>query len=170
MKLKTLAGYTLGALVVVTAMTYALPRHVSVQRTATLSATAQDVLALAASNAGYQRFNPYKTLDPYLKIDLYGPVTGVGSGFNFDSKDGTGSQTVAEVTADKVVYAVDLGSMGQPTQSIAAVTTATGTEVTWRVENDLGFNPVFRIFGVFMDGMMGPTFELGLENLAKAAA
>ena len=170
MKLMTIATFAAGGLACLALAALLLPRHVSVERSALLNTTPAAVLTLAASNEGYQQFNPYKTLDPALTIDLFGPASGVGSGFRFDSKDGTGSQTVAETTAQRVVYAVDLGPLGQPTQSITAIAVAGGTQVTWRVENDLGFNPVFRVFGLFIDGMMGPTFELGLENLAEATA
>ncbi len=170
MNIRKIATCTAIGLAVLAAAPLALPRHVTVERSAVIDAAPEAILALAASNEGYQRFNPYRSLDPDLKIALFGPDTGVGSGFRFDSKDGTGSQTVAEVTAERVVYAVDLGPLGQPRQSIEAIAITGGTEVTWRVDNDLGMNPVFRVFGLFMEGMVGPTFELGLENLADVAA
>ncbi|MEM1066546.1 MAG: SRPBCC family protein [Pseudomonadota bacterium] len=170
MTIATIATYTALGLAALTAATYALPRHVSVERSATVAATPEAVLALAASNSGFQTFNPYKSRDPELKIGLYGPEAGVGSGFTFDGKDGKGRQTVSEVTPERVVFAIDMGPMGKPTQLIEAKPTAEGTHVIWRVESDMGLNPVFRVFGLFMDGMMGPTFELGLENIAKATA
>lgn len=170
MMLKTAARYAALSLLALTAATYALPRHVSVERAKTLTASPEAVLALAASNQGYQSFNPYKSMDPNLQIDLFGPKTGAGSGFHFDGKDGTGSQTVSQVTSEAVTFAIDLGALGQPTQSIRAVPAEDGAEVIWRVDADMGFNPIFRIMGLFMDGMMGPTFELGLENLADATA
>ncbi len=170
MKLRNIAITALAGIAGLSLATYALPRHVSVERSAVIPAEPTDIMSLAASNAGFQTFNPYKTLDPELAIELYGPEKGVGSAFHFDGKDGTGTQTIANVGADHVTYAIDLGPMGQPTQFISVLPVDNGTEVTWRVESDMGFNPVFRIFGLFMDGMMGPTFELGLENLAKVTA
>ncbi len=170
MTIASIATYTALGLAALTAATYALPRHVSVERTATVAAAPEAILALAASNSGFQVFNPYKSRDPALKIGLYGPEAGVGSGFTFEGKEGKGRQTVAEVSPDRVVYTIDMGPMGQPTQLIEARPTAEGTQVTWRVESDMGLNPIFRIFGLFMDGMMGPTFELGLENIRKATA
>ncbi|MEM9433172.1 MAG: SRPBCC family protein [Pseudomonadota bacterium] len=168
--IKKISIYTACGIAALTAATFALPRHVSVERQATLSTTPDVVLALAASNTGYQSFNPYSTLDPDLQIDLFGPQTGVGSGFYFDSKDGTGSQIVADVSAQTITYAIDLGPLGQPTQSISALPTELGAKVTWRIDADMGFNPLFRVMGLFMDGMMGPTFEIGLEKLGEAAA
>jgi len=170
MTIKTGVAYAACALAALTAASFALPRHVSVERTASMPAAPDAIIALAASNTGFQTFNPYQTRDPDLKIALFGPVSGVGSGFSFDSKDGTGRQTVAHVGEHSVTYALDLGPLGQPTQSIQVVPDAQGAQVTWRIDADMGFNPMFRVLGLFMDGMMGPTFELGLENLAAAAA
>lgn len=150
--------------------TLLLPRQVRVERSAVLSAPAEEILNLAASNSGFQTFNPYKTLDPDLEIEVFGPSQGVGSGFHFDGKDGTGTQTVARVTHQSVTYAIDLGALGQPTQSLRVLSVEDGTRVTWSVETDAGFNPLFRVFGLFMDSMMGPVFELGLTNLSNVTA
>ena len=59
--------------------------------------------------------------------------------------------------------------MGKPVQTIEAEATATGSRVTWTVTSDMGFNPVFRIFGLFMDWMLGKTYELGLKNIKALA-
>ena len=159
-----------GALGILAGATFLLPGQVQVERRAVIDAAPAEVIALAASSAGYQRFNPYLTADPALKIVPFGPESGVGAGFRFEGKDGTGTQTVAEVGPDRVVYAIDLGSMGQPRQSLTARPVAGGTEVVWRMEAEMGANPVFRVFGLFMDRMMGKTFEQGLRNLADATA
>ena len=59
--------------------------------------------------------------------------------------------------------------MGKPVQVIKATASASGAKVTWTVTSDMGFNPAFRVFGLFMDGMLGKTYELGLSNLKTAA-
>ena len=101
----------------------------------------QAILALAASHTGYQAFNPYQDFDPELKITPFGPASGVGSGFAFDSKDGTGSQTVAAVSAQQVI---------------------------WSMDADMGVNPLLRVMGLLMNDIMGATFEHGLSNLEEA--
>ncbi|MEM6372939.1 MAG: SRPBCC family protein [Pseudomonadota bacterium] len=157
-----------GLIALTAAGTLLLPRHVHVERQATIAAAPADVLALAASNTGYQAFNPYQTTDPNLKIDTFGPDAGVGSGFAFEGRDGKGTQVVAEVSDAAVRYEIDLGPMGKPTQMIHTAAVADGTRVTWSMDADMGFNPVGRVMGLFMDGMIGKTFEQGLGNLAKA--
>jgi hypothetical protein len=168
MNIWTILGGGTGAIALMAAGTMLLPRHVHVERQANINTDAGAVIALAASNEGYQRFNPYLSADPNLKITRYGPDTGVGSGFHFDGKDGKGKQTVAEVTRNSVRYNIDLGAMGQPVQTIKTAAVADGILVTWSMDADLGMNPVARVFGLFMDGMIGKTLEQGLTNLASA--
>jgi hypothetical protein len=157
------------AVAVLAASTLLLPRQVHVERQALIDADARAVLALAASGEGYQRFNPYRFTDPDLSITLFGPASGVGSGFHFAGKDGKGSQTVAAITGDAVHYQIDLGPMGKPLQTIRAEPKDGGAHVTWSMQADMGFNPIGRVMGLFMDRMVGPTFERGLANLQTAA-
>lgn len=170
MKFTKFATLMAGGLVALSAASLALPRHVNVTRSAFVDATPETILDLASSSDGFQTFNPYRVLDPELSIASFGPPAGVGSGFRFDGKDGTGTQMISEIRADAVIYSIDLGSRGQPLQTIQTLAATGGTKVIWRVESDMGFNPVARVIGLFLEDMMGPTLELGLENLGKAAA
>ena len=167
MTIWTILGGGIAVLALAAAGSLLLPRHVHVERQASLPGDAAAVIALAASNTGYQRFNPYLTADPALKIDPFGPETGVGSGFAFEGKDGKGTQVVAEVSRQAVRYDIDMGPMGKPVQTIAVQPGEGRVVVTWSMDMDMGFNPVGRIMGLFMDAMIGKTFEQGLGNLAK---
>jgi len=169
MTILTVVSGVAGVLAVSAAATLLLPRHIHVERKMTMNAGVQEILALAASNTGYQDFNPYSGSDPDLKITHFGPETGVGSGFHFDGKEGKGSQTVSAITDNSVTYAIDLGPMGQPTQTITVTPSEEGSLVVWSMDADMGMNPIARVIGRFMDGMMGKTFEAGLKNLAGAA-
>lgn len=143
-----------------------LPSETVIERQAVVDAPADQVYALISSNAGFQRFNPYKEADPELEITLFGPDQGVGSGFAFDGKDGTGTQTISEVAPGRYVSMdIDLGKMGQPVQEFELTPLDGGTQVTWRVTLDAGNNPGKRVFGVFAEGMLAPTYERGLELL-----
>ena len=133
MSILTVLGYGVGALMTISASTQLLPRHVTVTRSATMATAPEAILKLAASNAGYQEFSPYKS-DPSLKIELMGPTSGVGSAFKFTSDDVSGTQTVSAVSPSRVDYAIDLGPMGKPKQSIEAIADGTTTNVTWRME------------------------------------
>ena len=170
MPLPTALLLSAGGLATLGLLPFALRRHVHVERSAVLDASPAAVLALAASNAGYQRFNPYCDVDPGLTITLFGPESGVGSGFRFEGKEGRGTQVVAAVDTDAITYAIDLGAMGKPTQRLAVEAFDGGTRVTWSMDADLGRNPIARVFGLFMDRMIGATFERSLRNLDNATA
>jgi hypothetical protein len=168
MTLSTFLLGTAGALALAAAATQLLPRHVHVTRSAVVEAEPAELLRILASNAAYQTINPYRAADPDLKITLFGPESGVGSGFHFDGKDGKGSQTVATISDTSVTYAIDLGAMGQPMQRVTVEPTQNGTQVTWEMQADMGRNPIGRTIGLFMDRMVGHTFERGIANLGAA--
>ncbi|PTX54347.1 polyketide cyclase/dehydrase/lipid transport protein [Litoreibacter ponti] len=167
--IQTLA-YGAGAIGLAIAATYLIPAQVHVERSALVEADPATVIALAASNRGYQKFNPYLAADPALKITHFGPDHGVGSSFHFDGRDGKGSQTVAEVGPAHVRYEIDLGPMGKPSQTLRVTPTDNGTQVTWSMDADMGLNPIARVMGLFMERMMGKTFEAGLSRIQAATA
>lgn len=167
MTLFQILGYGAGAIAVLAAGTMLLPRNVVVQRSGTVAAAPAAILALAASNEGYQKFNPYLKADPSMKLEMFGPSSGVGSGFKFDSKDGKGTAVVTKVSADSVEYALDLGSNGKPNQTISVVADGAGSKVTWIMNADMGNNPIGRVVGLFLDGMIGPNFESGLKLMGE---
>lgn len=162
--------YTILAIVALIALAaLLLPRTVVVTRKTDVDMAPEALIACVASTSGFQTFNPYCTTDPELKIEAFGPDSGVGSGFRFEGKEGKGTQTVTDVSATKVTHLIDLGALGKPVQTIEASPKGDGAHVTWTVTSDMGYNPVFRIFGLFMDRMLGKTYELGLRNMAALA-
>lgn len=162
--------YTIVAIIAAIALiALLLPRKVVVTRQTNVALRPEDIIARVASTEGFQTFNPYCTTDPDLKITAFGPATGVGSGFSFEGKEGKGTQTVTEVTSHRVTHLIDLGAMGKPVQTIEATANGNGSLVSWTVTSDMGYNPVFRIFGLFMDRMLGKTYELGLKNISALA-
>ncbi len=146
----------------------ALPRHAQVQRAAFIAATPPEIRALLASTAGFQRINPFLAADPTLAIRPSGPPNGVGAGFAWEGREGNGQQTVVADEPGRVAMRLDLGAMGQPLQSFLLEPAEGGTRVVWRIEADLGFNPLARAAGLLMDGMLGPRYEQGLRRLAEA--
>ena len=160
-----------GGLAAIALLTLTLPSSVHIEREAIIEAPPNKIFALASTNSGFQKFNPYKDADPDLKIDLFGPDHGVGSGFSFNGKDGKGTQTITALEPNNsVTMQIDLGAKGRPTQSFRLEEVSTGTRVIWGLDADFGYNPVGRIIGLFMEKMMGETFERGLRNLSKAVS
>ena len=164
----TAAGIVVAGLVITPFM---LPSSKTVTRKTVIDAPAAEIYELVSSNTGFQAFNPYKAKDPELKITLSGPDHGVGSSFAFDGKEGKGTQTITSLEENKsVTMRIDLGSMGQPISTFKLDQIGDNqTRVTWSTRSDFGMNPIGRVIGMFLDGMLGPDYELGLKLLDKAA-
>ncbi|MEO0637338.1 MAG: SRPBCC family protein [Pseudomonadota bacterium] len=149
---------------------YVLPSSKTVERTATIAAPAEEVYPLLASSKGFQTFNPYKAKDPNLNIVFSGPQEGVGASFAFDGKDGKGTQTIIAMEENRsVTMEIDLGPMGKPVTTFTLEPKGDATAVTWSTKSDFGMNPIGRVFGLFLDGMLGSDYEQGLALLDQAA-
>jgi hypothetical protein len=158
------------ALAVIAILPFALPSSKRVERAGFVPALPEAVFALVSTTSGFQTFNPYKDADANLKIKPFGPDAGIGAGFAFEGKDATGTQTIIALAPNQsVTMQIDLGPMGKPVQTFTLSPEKDGTRVVWATERAFGYNPVGRVFGLFMDGYLGPTYERGLAKLAKAA-
>lgn len=158
------------AAVIAAAPLMALPSTQTVTRSALIDADVSTVYQTLSSTAGFQTFNPYRDSDPDLTIEPFGPEAGIGAGFRFSGKEGTGTQTiVAQEENRSVTMQIDLGAMGKPTQTFVLAPQDGQTLVSWSVQSDFGFNPVFRVFGLFMDRMFGPIYERGLQTMQQTA-
>jgi Polyketide cyclase / dehydrase and lipid transport len=167
MSILSYVGYGAGVIAILAAGTMLLPRNVRVERVATIAAAPADIIAIASSAESYQTFNPYKKMDPAFKYQAFGPASGVGSGWTFESKDGKGKAVVTKVAADRVEYALDLGQMGKPNQIISVTPDGSGSKVTWTLDADMGNNPIGRVMGLFLDGMIGKNHESGIQLLGE---
>jgi uncharacterized protein YndB with AHSA1/START domain len=159
------------ALVATVSLTVAaLPEKKRVERSALISASPEQVFALVSSTEGFQKFSPYKDDEPNLQITPSGPARGVGATFAFKGKDAEGTQTIVAIEENKqVTMRIDLGAMGKPKQSFTLTPEDGKTRVVWATESEFGANPMGRIFGLFMDGYLGPVYERGLKNLDRVA-
>lgn len=146
-------------------------KYTTISRHGHVAAGAEQILETVSSTEGFTAINPHRTADPKLAITPSGPASGVGSGFAFRGKDGKGTQTVAEVTSSRVVYDIDMGSMGRSRQRISVTPLQSGgCDVEWSMTLDAGRNPMLRVFGLFANKVLGPTLETGLRNLAEATS
>jgi hypothetical protein len=107
---------------------------------------------------------------PDMKVSFAGPEAGVGASYSWEGKSsGRGTLKITRSEPDKSIgYNLDFEN-GKYVSNGAIMLEPTGESVTviWSNEGNLGWNPVSRFFGLFMDKMMGPDFEDGLRDLQK---
>ena len=150
-----------------------LPRTVSVERTTTINAPRPAVFALVNGFTSFNAWSPWFALDPQAKYSYAGPASGVGAKMSWvgdPGSMGSGSQEILESHPyDRVVTSVDFGLKGTSKLVFTLDQAGQGTHVTWRMDTDLGMNPLTRYVGIMLDRMVGGDFERGLANLKKLA-
>jgi uncharacterized protein YndB with AHSA1/START domain len=168
--LKVLLGLA-GLAAVLAAVGLMLPGHYRVERTAVIAAKPAAVFPLIADLRASRQWGVWFRRDPAMRI-AYSPVTtGVGAWSQWASKSqGSGKMTISSVRPPSdFEYRMEFADMGIVSTGAMALAPNDGgsTRVTMSNEGDLGHNPAFRWFGLFMDRMVGPDFEEGLANLKK---
>jgi len=172
--MKTLLKILLGvillfALVVFLAMIF-LPKDVHVERSATINASDSIVFAQVNNLENWKEWSVWLKKDPNTKLSYSSNRSGTGAWYTWESEDkavGTGKLTIKESDPYKrIVSEIDFGAQGISQGSWTfKPNDKGGTDVTWALDSELsGFS---KIFGLFMDGMVGGDFEKGLSNMKE---
>jgi Polyketide cyclase / dehydrase and lipid transport len=176
-----LFGLLLLLLVVLVALAFALPDRAHVERSITIARPQSQIYLLMSNLRRFNEWSPWYARDPQASYTFSGPESGVGAKLSWSSRQrdvGEGSQTIIAVAPDEAIaLQLDFGPMGQPKARYELRTVNSETLVTWSLDSELplhldgrfGWNLVGRYMGLFMDRMVGPDFEHGLENLRALA-
>jgi len=173
MKILKIIGMIVGGLIALFLVVAAiLPSSYRVERAIEINQPAEVIYSLVVNLPNWPKWDPFTEQEPAAKSTFTGESGTVGSKWNWEGKViGTGSLTVEEIVPNQSIRSKMVSVAPQPwaaTDNWKFEPTAAGTKVTWMVEGDLGY-PVERVFGLFMESMLGPTFEKGLANLKKVS-
>ncbi|MEL7448153.1 MAG: SRPBCC family protein [Pseudomonadota bacterium] len=146
-----------------------LPSTSHVERSITINAPAADVFAYLDDFRKFNEWSPWAGLDPDTVYTFEGPATGIGSTMHWSSDDpnvGEGTQEIIEsVPHSRLVTALDFGAQGQAIATFELDEQAGATRITWMLDNDFGYNLMFRYFGLMMETWVGTSYEEGLAKL-----
>ena len=165
----------LGLVVVVFAIVVAMqPADFRVERSITMSVTADVVFAHVNNFHAWDAWSPWAKMDPNAKFSFEGPASGVGAIFRWSGNDkiGEGSNTITESLPNERIR-IDLEFLKPFKASNVAefVFTSRGdtTVVTWSMTGRNNF--MCKAFCLFadMDKMVGGDFEKGLASLKAIA-
>lgn len=154
------------------------PDEMKVERSVTVAATPADVFPFANDFEQWQKWNPWRDMDPSQKETFSENKAGVGAWYTWEGNDevGKGKMTIKESVQDqKVVHDLHFIEPFESTPVVTFTLSPAGdqTTVTWGFVNQQDF--MSKAFGLFvdMDAMLGADFQRGLdrlEPLAEAAA
>jgi hypothetical protein len=150
------------------------PDEFRVERRLRIAAPADKVWPLVSELRAFNRWNPYERKDPLIKSAYSGAASGVGSRYDWDSKEvGSGS---LEITGQLPGRAVQMKlDFVKPFEAhnqaeFALQPTPDGaTEVRWTMQGPANFLSKLMGIVIDMDKMVGRDFEAGLQNLRQIA-
>lgn len=144
----------------------------SVVRSTVVSASPDKVYGLLADPRQWKQWSAWNRRDPAMQITYSGPDAGSGAVWAWKSAsqgDGRMSFTTAE-PGRRLGYELFFPDFGTTsTGEFTLEATAGGTRVIWRMDGNMGRNPLFRWMALMADGMVGKDFDEGLANLKAVA-
>jgi effector-binding domain-containing protein len=147
---------------------FLMPREVHVERSKVVAADQSVVYTVLLSPEQFQEWSPWSYRDTNMKVDYFGPVSGVGAGFKWDGNSDVGYGTWT-ITNTKPLSEISIELQWQdsdPSQVMYRLEpTDKGTKVTWVMHSDYGNNPFGRLMGVVMKGMIADDYDEGLQRL-----
>jgi len=152
---------------------FLLSEQAHVERSETVNASPAAVFALVNSFRQFDKWSPWASKDPGMKVERSGPELGVGAKYAWAGNGavGAGSQEITASTAfSQVKVKIMFGGFdGASEATYTIVPAGEGSRITWALDSHLGGNPINRYFGLFMDKMVGSDYVKGLAQLKTLA-
>ena len=170
--LKWILGSVLGLVVIILAVALVLPNEYAVSRTVTINAPSEKIYALVADPKEWKKWSVWNQRDPAMQMTYSGPASGAGAGWDWQSKSqgNGGMKFTTAIENQKIDYELHFEGMGKPSVGTILFETQTAaTKITWSMHGTSEGNLMMKLFAPFMDKMVGPDFQAGLDNLKKIA-
>jgi hypothetical protein len=149
------------------------PDAFRVQRTASIQAPPDRIVAFINDFQSWGAWSPYEKLDPAMKKTFGATTKGKGAVYEWDgnSKAGAGRMEIVDSSPAAVRIRLDFKRPFESSNTAEFTLRPAGsaTDVTWAMYGPSPY--VAKLMGIFinMDGMIGKDFEVGLANLKTVA-
>jgi effector-binding domain-containing protein len=152
---------------------FLLPKSYKVERNIYIKANSQGIYDMVAYLGKWDLWEPWsKQMDSTVMYEFKGTDGQVGATRMWNGKKlGDGEMTITAIVPGQSVN-YDLSFMHGSIKSQSTMTLepqGDSCKVIWTVTGNLGNNPIAHYYGLFMNKMMGPDFEKGLDKLKKVA-
>lgn len=127
----------------------------------------------------FSDWNPLVLHDPRAKLELSGPVSGVGAKLSYDSDTNVGDgswEIIESVPRQSVKYAIENNKRGHD-KTTEFILTPTGrgaikrnVQITQTYRVDYGWNLLGRYAGLYVSRHVGDDLKLGLSRLTNMLA
>ncbi len=164
----------LGLFAVVTIIGLLIPSSVKISRGVIVNADSSTLFRALSDVKHWNQWLPWITTDSGAIVQL-SPVTNQpGSFFRWQGVryKSAGTISIKEIKQDEILLLHELQGMSKADGGFRIRSTGTKgevTEVLWYMEYKLKWYPWERFYGIFVDHIIGPAFEKGLEQLKNYA-
>lgn len=171
MKILKVLLWILGILAfIVLILPLALSKTYTVERSAEIDAPLKTVYYLASDFTYRSKWDPWLAQDTLAEIQIIGESNKVGSGYEWNGEIiGSGKLTIMELEENKKILS-DLEFINPRSGKADVIWTFSEengqTLANWSLRGSLAY-PVERLMGPFMDKMLDPALEQGLESFKQ---
>jgi len=148
------------------------PDTFRVQRSASIKAPPQSILALIDDFHNWTSWSPWEKLDPALKRTYSGTASGKGAVYEWEGnkKAGQGRMEITDATPAGTTIKLDFLKPFEAhnTVDFALQPRGDATDVTWTMNGKNNFMGKLMCVFINMDRLVGKDFETGLANLKAA--
>ena len=147
-----------------------LPRTYHVERSAVVAYPVEQVFTDLINYDLRTAWDPWYEQDSTAEVTVTGPVAGIGSSWSWKGEIvGEGSETIVDIIRNEMVKT--RLEFTQPRGSVSDLIWKTdnlgdSTRLTWMIDGGLKY-PVEVWAGLFMNKMLGKSFERGLDNFSR---
>lgn len=167
--IKTIAIVIVVALAATLGYAATRPDTFRVQRTISIKAPPEKILAQVNNFHDWSNWSPYEKLDPAMQRTFSGAASGPGAAYawNGNDKAGAGRMEIKQTSPSKTVIKLDFSKPFEASNvaEFSVDTQGDSSNVTWAMYGPAPY--VSKVMGLFfnMDSMIGKDFEAGLANL-----
>lgn len=158
-------------LLLLAAVAFALPQHITVARSKIINAPESDVFPYVNSLKRFNEWSPWAAHDPETEYVFSGPDEGKGAQMQWRSGNpdvGSGVQEIVESQPNALVRVrLEFSGIGKASAAYRLEPSGAGTRVVWVFDTDVGNNPLQRWMGLMFEFWIGQDYEDGLERLKK---
>lgn len=147
-----------------------MPQDYKIERSIEISSQVEQSFELSNDLTQWPLWSPWVAMDPSVKVTIGNISKGVGATQSWTDDNGGGRLTFIESVPDKrITYHLWFGDAQSPATSHMTFEqiTANKIKVYWTIEGDMQMPVIGFILAMLMDTLVGPAFELGLENLKR---
>jgi len=170
--LKRIGIGVLAVIILLLIISFFLPSKTTVERSRVVKASPEAVYAQIADLKNWDNWMPWNKIDPNMQKTWGEKTEGTGAQYSWVSENrnvGKGSITLTKCEPSMIETELLFEGMNPGKGFYKLEPADGGTKVTWSMESNMGNNPLYKFMSLMMDGMIGPEFEKGLNDLEIAA-